>query len=200
MDYTELAHMRAERQRHEMQQHVTDMQRDYAEQQQLRDEAYARGDADSFHFYDRQCEQLERDYLATVPPEQPQIDPRMKDFVERNKSFFDRNGARAYQAADAAHQYITRARDPQATNPAHTGMGLDASSPEYFDRMRDLLSMYGESYFGVTFDPGSELPTSEEAAKISGLSNKEWNRSLQEMIDQGRMSAQQDAGWGRKVG
>jgi hypothetical protein len=201
MDYTELAHMRAERQHREVAQRIEDIRRDYAETVQQRDMFNPNTERESWDYYDRQAQELESDFMQLAPPEQPQGDPRMKDFVERNKSFFDRNGARAYQAADAAHQYITRQRDPHATNPQHTGMGLDVSSPEYFDRMRDLLQMYGKDFFGIDFDQTAELPTSEEAAKISGLSNKEWNRSLQEMIDQGRMSAQQESAmWGRKVG
>ena len=174
MDYQELARIRHERTQREVQQRIQDIQRDHADVVQQRD---ASTDDDSWHYWDRQAAELESNYLQLQPPEQPQVDPRLRDFVERNKSFFDKHGARAYQAADAAHGYLTRARDPHATNPANSGMGLDVSSPEYIDRMRDLLSMYGEQYFGVKFDPGSELPTSEEAARFTGLSNKEWNRS-----------------------
>jgi hypothetical protein len=198
MDYQELARIRHERTQREVQQRIGDIQRDHADVVQQRD---ASADEDSWHYWDRQAQELETNYLQLQPPEQPQADPRLVDFVQRNKSFFDRHGARAYQAADLAHQYITRARDPHATNPAHTGMGIDVDSPEYIDRMKDLLSMYGQDYFGVKFEPQSELPTSEEAARISGLSNKEWNRGLQKAIDEGKMSAQQEASmWGRKVG
>lgn len=201
MDYRELAAMRHERAQREVAQRVEDIRRDYADTVQQRDQYDPNHDRESWDYYDRQAQELESNFMQLVPPEPPQPDPRMRDFVERNKSFFDKHGARAYQAADAAHQYITRPRDPTATNPLHTGMGLDASSPEYFDRMKDLLSMYSKDFFGLDFDPGSELPTSEEAARISGLSNKEWNRGLQKAIDEGKMSAQQEAQmWGRKVG
>jgi hypothetical protein len=201
MDYRELAAMRHERAQREVAARIEDIRRDYAETVQQRDAYDPNTERESWDFYDRQAQELESNYMQLAPPEQPQADPRMLDVVQRNKNFFDRHGVRAYQAMDAAHGYATRQRDPTTSNPQLTGMGLEPFSPEYFSAVKTLLEMYGKDFFGVEFDPASELPTSEEAAKIAGLSNKEWNRSLQEMIDQGRMSAQQDAGtWGRKVG
>src|SRR5262249_33390840 len=73
------------------------------------------------------------------PPQQPQLDPRLVQFAQRNHQFLERYGQRAYQALDAAHNYMMRPRNPNTNNPAYTGMGWSPQAvftPAYFDRLK----------------------------------------------------------------
>lgn len=176
MDYQELARMRHERTQREIAYRVEDIKRDYADVVQQRDAYDPNTERESWDFYDRQAQELESNFLQLQPPEQPRADPRMLDFVQRNKSFFDKHGARAYQAADAAHQYITRARDPHATNPLHTGMGLDTSSPEYFEHMKICSGCTEKIFSALTSILGQSF---QQVRKPRGLAVYQTKRGIE---------------------
>jgi hypothetical protein len=177
---------RAQRERVERSQEIRDW---YTEAQRNRDEAAARGDVDSFEMHDDDCQRLEQDWQQLNPPQPPQLDPRLVDFAKRNSQFLERYGQRAFQALDAAHQYMVRPRNPRTNDPRYTGMGMGNKvfTPQYFDKLKDLLEMHGEKFLGVRFDRSEESLTPNEAAKISGLSPRAYNNALRVVASQGRL-------------
>jgi len=112
-------------------------------------EALAQGDTDTANYYVEQLTEKEQELAhisGQLPPPQPQIDPRLAQFAQRNHQFLERHGQRAYQALDAAHQYMMRPRTG-SDNPAYTGMGWNPQhvfTPAYFDKLKTLLEMHGE--------------------------------------------------------
>jgi len=183
-----IARMRQERAQREHLNRLENIQVDYREAARERDEAAARGDLDEFEMRDTDCEELEKSWAYLNPPRQ-QWDPRAVDFLQKNRAFRERHGAAADQAILLAHQYATRPRNPNATNPAQTGMGLTPNTPAYFAAIKDLLTMYSKDY-GLRFDPEEEALDATQAAKISGVSANTYNRALQQVSAQGRLSNQ----------
>src|SRR5262249_32230884 len=182
-----IARMRQERANREHLNRLDNIQADYRAAVRERDEAAARGDIDEFEMRDSDCERLEQDWQYLNPPRPPQLDPRLVQFAKQNAGFLQKYGQRAYQALDAAHAYMIRPRTG-STNPAHAGMGWNPQhvfTPQYFDRMRDLLELHGEKLLGVKYDRGEELLTPNEAAKISGLSPQQYNHAVRAMASQG---------------
>jgi len=185
-----IARMRQERSQREHLNRLQNIQTDYREAVRERDEAAARGDVDEFEMRDADCERLEQDWNYLNPPRPPQMDPRLVQFAKQNAGFLQKYGQRAYQALDAAHAYMMRPRNPNTNNPAHTGMGWNPQqvfTPQYFDKMKDLLEMHGENFLGVKYDRNEEMLTPNEAAKISGLSPQQYNHAVRTMASQGRL-------------
>src|SRR5262245_47516143 len=182
----EIAALRQQRAVAEHQDRMQQLAEDYRTNVQLRDEAAQRGDADEWHTWDRECEQQEREWLSYQPVHQPQMDPRLQNFALRNKTFFDRYGQRADQVLALADAYLTRPKIPRETNPARTGMGLERFSPQYFDKLKSLLELHGKDY-GVQYSRDDEMLTPDEAAKISGVSPRYYNRNVQSLMNQGRV-------------
>ncbi len=187
----QVAQMRQERAQREAVQRLQEIREEYQHNQRERDEAYGRGDRETFEAYDDYCQQLERDWNALSPP---QVDPRLTEFARRNAPFLERYGQRAVQALDAAHQYLMRPRNPHTNDPRYTGVGLHPSqmyTSLYFNKMKDLLEMHGESSLGVKYDRAEEGLTPNEAAKASGLTPKQYNQALAEVRGQGRLGTDQ---------
>ena len=184
----QIAQLRVERSQRERLNQLENIQIDYREAARERDEAAARGDRDEFELRDTDCERLEQDW-AYLNPQQQQADPRQVEFVRRNAPFIERHGQAAIQALDLAHNYATRPRNPNATNPANNGMGLRPNTPAYFQAMRNLLEMYAKDY-GLRYDRDEELLTPNQAAKISGLSPDAYNHAVRQVAAQGRLSNQ----------
>jgi hypothetical protein len=69
-------------------------------------------------------------------------------------------------------------------------MGLTPNTPQYFQAVRDLLTMYARDH-GLTYDPNEETLTPTEAAKISGTSPQTYNNASRELARDGRFSSQQ---------
>jgi hypothetical protein len=180
-----IARMRQERAQREHLNRLENIQIDYREAARERDEAAARGDIDEFEMRDTDCEQLEQQWNYYNPPRQ-QWDPRAVDFLQKHRAFRERHGAAADQAILAAHQYATRPRNPNATNPANAGMGLTPNTPAYFAAIKDLLTMYSKDY-GLRFDPEEEALDATTAARISGLSPNAYNNSVRQLAAQGRL-------------
>src|SRR6516165_9743572 len=176
-DYREtLAQLRQEahgRQIRELTTRAHELSQQVAENEQYALEAEASGDHDSAltytEFAQEDAKQL-TETLAKLPPSGPP--EYAQRFFAEHKGFFDRHGERAFQAAAMAHQYATTAKDPE--NPK--GMGLTPGTPEYDHAMKNLLEMYGKDV-GVDFNPDEGL-TADEAAKISGVSPREYNRQV----------------------
>ena len=182
----EMAAIRQQRHQQEYAQRVNEIQTEYRSNVEMRDQAARENDVESWHYWDKLCEEGERDYLAHCPPQAPQMDPRLRNFALRNKSFFDRYGQRADQVLALADGYLTRPRVRHETNPARTGMGLQRYSPLYFSKLKDLLQMHGKDY-GVQYDPSEERLDANQAAKLSGLSPRHYNQAAQVLQAQGRL-------------
>jgi hypothetical protein len=188
----QIAQWRAQRKQQEVAERVNQIASEYRDAVRERDQHIANNDLESAAWRDADCEQLEQEYSQYVPPQQPQIDPRLVQFAKQNAGFLQKYGQRAYQALDAAHQYMMRPRTGNP-NPAFTGMGWNPQhvyTPAYFARMKELLEMHGESHLGVKYDPNEEMLTPNEAAKISGLTPQQYNYAAQVVGRQGRYSWQ----------
>jgi hypothetical protein len=154
-------------------------------------EAAERGDWDTAELAYTDALGAKRDWDYYNPPQQPQIDPRLAQFAKRNSVFLERYGPRAYEVLSQAHEYMMRPRNPSTTNPAHTGMGWrpeNVFSPAYFDRLKSLLEIHGESLFGVKYDRNEQALTPNQAARISGLSADAYNSAARQLASQGRFT------------
>jgi ATP/maltotriose-dependent transcriptional regulator MalT len=156
-------------------------------------EALAAGDTDTANYYVEQLTEKEKDlayYAQQLPPPPPQIDPRLAQFAQRNQAFLQRYGQRAYEALDAAHQYLLRPRNPNSNDPRYTGAGFSAQavySPQYFKALKDLMELHGQELFGVKYDRSEQSLTPNQAAKISGLTPAHYNYGVRMMHAQGRL-------------
>ena len=190
--YQTIAAMRQERRQRERMNQLENIQIDYREAVRERDEAARRGDAESFEMHDDDCERLEADWRHLNPQRPPQADPRMVEFVKRRGPFVERHGQAAIQAMDMAHRYATAPRNPHASPASirngQSGMGLQPNTPQYFQAMDSLLTMYAKDY-GLRYDPEELLLTPNEAARISGVSANQYNDALRQVAAQGRLGA-----------
>ena len=131
--------------------------------------------------------------LAMLPPEQPQLSDAKAWFMQRHKSFIDKNGTTAIGMLGHAHNYVT---NPQTGSPQTHGMGLREDTPQYFKAMEDLMHLYGKQVAGVHFDPEAHDLTPDEAARISGLTDQEYNWYQREMYRLGQDSGTLERGRG----
>jgi hypothetical protein len=177
----DLARWRLERKQQEVAARVDQMSQEYRQAIRERDQAIADGDTETASFRDDDCIQLEREYMEICPPQPPQMDPRAREWVLRNKAFFDRHGAQANQAVQAAHAWLTR--------PGSAGWKVN--SREYFNAIE---TFEGPSRFGVRYDPKEKALTANQVAKASGLSAQEYNNASKQIAAQGRFSFQNKEG------
>jgi hypothetical protein len=174
---------------------ATAVYQEMQEAEQAATEALAAGDRDTADYFVQQLTEKEAQFnmvAERLPPQQPQIDPRLARFAQRNASFLQKYGQRAYEALDAAHQYMLRPRNPNTNDPRYTGMGFNPQhvfSPEYFRRLKDLMEVNGQ-LFDVRYDPSEQTLTANEAARISGLSPQAYNYAAKTMWAQGRLGGQ----------
>jgi hypothetical protein len=202
----QIAQMRADvalRQEADLELQAQTLHNEMMEAEKYASDALSQNDRQSAEYYAQEMNQKEaelRNVLAYLPQPGPQVDPRLVEFVQKNESFFNKYGNAGVQGFELAHQYATRPRNPTSNNPATTGMGLQFGTPEYFSAVKDLMQMYGKDY-GLNFDPGDELMTPDEAAKISGISPREYNNGVRRMLNEGKDSATEyGAQWNREVG
>jgi hypothetical protein len=52
--------------------------------------------------------------------------------------------------------------------------------------MDDLLGLYAGQLFNAPYDSAEKALTPDEAAKISGLTNRDYNRAMRTLQGQGR--------------
>ena len=159
-------------------------------------ECESQGDHESALSYAAVATDNNRELLETLAKLPPSGPPEYAvKFFQDHKAFFDRHGQRGFEACAMAHQYATAPRDPD--NPR--GMGLAPGTPEYDHARTNLLEMYGRDA-GVDFNPDETL-TADEAAKISGVSAKEYNRQVRKLYETGKDSGTQySRQFGRDVG
>ena len=189
MNYQEeLARWRMERRQQEQASRLEDIRREHAQAARERDEAIANNDLETAELRDNDCQYLENEWREIAPP--PQTDPRLVEFARKNQAFLQRYGQRAYEALDAAHNYMMRRRNPNTNDPRQTGMGWkpqNVFTPQYFEKMKDLLELHGEQFLGVRYDRDEEALTANEACKISGLHPNQYNYAVRAMHAQGRL-------------
>jgi hypothetical protein len=187
--YEQIAQWRQQRAQQQIANRVEQIKYEHAEAARERDQAIANNDLDTAEFRDDDSKQLEQEYNQYVPPAS-RVDPRLAEFARRNVGFLQRYGQKGYQALDAAHSYMMRPRNRATNDPRYTGMGFrpeHAFTPQYFERLKDLMEMHGETLFGVKFDRNEESLTATEAAKISGLSPQHYNYGVKMMHAAGRL-------------
>jgi len=88
----QVGQMRIERANRERVAELQEIQRDWQENVQYRDDAAARGDTETFENCDDACVNLERRWHQLNPPGPPQADPRLVDFIKRNSTYFEKYG------------------------------------------------------------------------------------------------------------
>jgi hypothetical protein len=141
---------------------------------------------DQWFYFDSELQQCAARARQLTPYQPSEADRALARFTERNRAFFERHGQAGVNAFDLADKYATAPRNPNANNPAHTGMGLQRGTRPYFAAMRDLLQLYGKDV-GVRYDRDEEALTPNEAAKISGLSAEQYNKCAHAMHRAGRL-------------
>jgi hypothetical protein len=186
----DLARWRAERKQAEISNRLEQIKTEHAEAARERDTAIANNDLETAEWRDGDCERLEQEWNQYVPPQQPQMHPASVEFLQKNRAFRERHGQAADQAILMAHNYAVRPRNPNTTNPAYTGMGLTPNTPQYFEAVKSLLTMYAKDH-GLHYDPEEEALTANEAAKASGVSNQTYNNASRELARDKRFSFQQ---------
>jgi ATP/maltotriose-dependent transcriptional regulator MalT len=181
------------RQQHQLVREAQALHQEVQEYEQAAAEALAAGDTDGANHLVETLQEREQE-LAHVaerlPPPPPQIDPRLAQFAQRNQAFLQRYGQRAYEALDAAHQYLLRPRNPNSNDPRYTGAGFSAQavySPQYFKALKDLMELHGQELFGVKYDRSEQSLTPNQAAKISGFTPAHYNYGVRMMHAQGRL-------------
>jgi hypothetical protein len=170
----EIARWRMQRHQQTVADRVGQIADEYRQATRERDAALSSGDAETAAFADDDCVQLEKEYLAYVPPQQPQWHPKDLEFLHAKKAFRERHGAAADNAINLAHRYATAPRQSYPGPNSGAGMGLRPNTPKYYEAMNNLLEMYS-SGVGLHYDPGEETLTPNEAAKISGVSPATYN-------------------------
>ena len=135
---------------------------------------------------DNDCVYFEREYADLAPPQQ-RDDPHKREFMHLLTPWMEKNPQRATELLGLAHNRVTQARVrfPTPANPG--GMGIRENTRQYWEAMRSNLELYAKD-FGMPFDRAQELPHWKEAARASGLSEKDYGNAWREMKRQGRIS------------
>src|SRR5262249_22000884 len=187
------AQWRQDLMRQQVETRVEEIKAEYAEVQRERDRAIAENDMESAEISDARCQDLENEWSQYHPPQPPQMDPRLQRFHAANKDYVDRLTASMRNKKTPAFLNAVDARLTAPRNhhePAKGGLGLARYSPEYFQRGKDFLELYSEGTSGERYTSDDTL-TADEAAKISGVSPQQYNRSAQALHQQGRYTWQQ---------
>jgi hypothetical protein len=189
----QVAQWRQDRMRQQAQARQEEIKQEYAQAARERDEAIADNRMDDATDADNYCQNLEAEWSEYHPPQPPQMDPQLARWGQANKEYIDRliakHGVEKTNAfLNAIDAKLTGPRNQYA--PEKGGLGLKRNSPEYFARGNDFLELYSEGVSGERYTPNDTL-TAEEAAKISGISPQQYNRSAQVLNQQGRFSWQQ---------
>src|ERR1044071_7295804 len=107
--YTQIAQWRQQRMQEQQAQRLNEIRAEHAQACRERDEAIANNDAETAELRDNDAMYYENEWRQIAPP--PQTDPRLVEFARRNQPFLQRYGQRAYEALDAAHNYMMRPRN-----------------------------------------------------------------------------------------
>jgi hypothetical protein len=188
----DIAAMRQEREQREYVEKFQEVQANHQSNFEMREQAARDGDRESWHYWDKEFVQSERDLQAFMPVQQPQVDPRAARWDLINRTYIDRLVQRhgvqgANQKLAQLDGYLTRPRIPNEPNLDRKGMGLQRNSPAYLRNAETLLELYSQDATGVKYDPGEKALTPDDAAKISCLSPRSYNRSVQTLMNAGRV-------------
>src|SRR5262245_7470184 len=184
----QIAQWRVQRAQQQIQDRCQQIRYEYADAQRERDQAIANNDMETAEFRDADCQQLENEWRHYNPPQQFSNDDIR--YLQRKKTFLERNGQLGYQLIARAHQQAVMPRNPNATSatdPNTYGMGLRRGTQAYYRAMDNLLEMYAKD-FGAHYDPGEDAPNWQEAARNSGLSQKSYVEAYKTLKAQGRVS------------
>jgi hypothetical protein len=168
---------RQQRAQREYVEQVQTLQSEYRDNWAAREQAAKSGDRAEWDYWDSLCEQNERDLQTFLPAQQPQPDARAVHWDLRNQQYINRvtqrlGPERAMQAMAHVDAIATR------HHQRHT--------PGYQKFVEDYLELHSGN-IGVPYDPKEKLLDANEAARISGLSPKHYNSSVQTLMNQGRI-------------
>jgi hypothetical protein len=178
----QVAQMRRERKQAEAADQYEQARQQYNEAVENRENASLQfmDDPDSaradWNYYDQQVEEAERALAPYMRPPPP--DPRAVQWDAQNQTYItkvQRNIGPQRTVQGMAHV------DAVATRhfPRHT--------PGYNKFVEDYLEMYSEGATGVKFDPKEKTPTWQDAAKASGVSEREYADAYHRLRAQGRI-------------
>jgi hypothetical protein len=173
----EIAAWRVQRQQQEVSNRLEQIKTEYAEAARERDRAIQENDMETAEMRDYDCQQMEAEWNQYVPPGPPPVHPKIANLAQRNAGYFQKFGQRGAQIADRVHRYVTER------------MRVSPDDPRYEEMVKSAMEMYAKDY-GCPYDPSTEILTADEAAKISGLSPKQYNNASRHMAAQGRFSWQ----------
>ena len=188
--YSTIARMRQERAGRERVNELRDIQSGWQEAAQLRDDAAARQDIETFENMDDCCINYEQRWNQLNPPRPPQVRPVWADWINRNSAFIEREGQKGVNAVAGALAYMQRPKNPNTNDPRFTGQGLRPEqifTPAGMDNLEALLEINGQQLFGVNYDRGEKSLTPNQAAHMSGLSAEAYNRGVHAMHRAGRL-------------
>jgi hypothetical protein len=178
MGYAEdLARWRMERKQQEISNRLEQIKTEYAEASRERDQAIANNDMETAECRDYDCQQMEEEWNTYVPPGPPPAHPRVANLAQKNTPYFRKYGERGAQIADRVHRYVTER------------MGVTPDDPRYEEMVKSGMELYAKEA-GCPYDRNTEMLTPDEAAKISGLSPKQYNNASRHIASQGRFSWQ----------
>jgi hypothetical protein len=160
------AEWRQNYQAEDWQEHVQSVADEYNESIANRDEALASGDGETAKYWDRNAVRLHTEYNQLNPPPPPPPHRDQVELFQKNRPYLEKYGQRAAQRTGEWDQYWTRRGVP----PGH---------PDYKDRMRDALELYGKND-NMPYDRKDELPLPNEvpASAKSPLTAEQYNRGL----------------------
>src|SRR5262249_3802191 len=185
---------RVQREQQKIADRCNQIRTEHAQAARERDQAIAENDLETAEFRDTDCQQLEQEWAHYNPPQQ-QVHPQWMNWLRRNSTFIEREGDRAVAAVTGALGYMQRPRNPNSNDPRYTGMGMcpeQIFTPQGLDKLEDLLEVHGQQFFNVRFDKNEKALTPNQAAKISGLSPKQYNEASRILANQGRFSFQNE--------
>jgi len=174
----EIAQWRQQRRQAEAQNRLNELRQEHAEAIRERDQAVASNDMELAASADDQAQYLENEYRQLVGPQQPQVHPAWRTWMQRNSTFIEREGQRGVQAVTDALGYMQRPRNPNSNDPRYSGMGMTPQqifTPQGLEKLEDLLETHGSQFYGVRFDKNEKTLTMGDAAKISNLDQKTYN-------------------------
>lgn len=193
----QIAQWRQQRQQQEANERIQEIQREYRQAQYERDQAISQNDMVEAEYHDQCCQNLEQEYARYAPPQQPQVPRGLMNWANLNPRFFERHGAQAVNAIDKTLGYMMRPRNSKTNRPDSTGMGMTRDQIFAKDGLftkngqevlETLLQMHGPEHLNVSFDPQETGLSWQEAAKDSGLSQKDYLNCYNTLKRQGRIS------------
>jgi hypothetical protein len=182
MSYQEdVARMRMERKQAEAADHYETLRQQYNNALENRENAALQilgndGDMSEWNYWDSEMEDAEqqlRPYMRPPPP-----DPRATQWDAQNANYLNKVVARVgpqYAQQGIAHVDAIAARHHQRFSPGYN---------KFFE---DYLEMYSEGATGVKYDPKDKTPNWQDAAKASGLSDREYAAAYNQLRAQGRV-------------